>query len=68
MSHCYCYTFESLVVRPSNSKLPLNIVIYRPPSTLVAQFFSDFSNLLTQVLLGKVLFHWLVNSALMSMI
>jgi len=46
-------TFESLVVRPSDPKLPLIIVIYRPPSTPVAQFFSDFSDLLTQVLLGK---------------
>lgn len=46
-------TFESLVVRPSDPKMPLIIVIYRPPSSPVAQFFSDFSDLLTQVLLSN---------------
>jgi len=45
-------TFESLVVRPSNPKLPLIIVNYRLPSTPVALFFRDFSKLLTLVPLG----------------
>ena len=46
-------SFESLVVRPSSTELPLIIVVYRPPSSPVTQFFTDFSTLLTQVLLGK---------------
>jgi len=46
-------TVESLVVRLSNPQLSLITVIYRPTSTPVAQFFRDFSELLTQILLGK---------------
>jgi len=45
-------TFESLIVLPSKPKLLLIIVIYRPSSP-VAKLFSDFSDLLTQILLGK---------------
>jgi len=46
-------TFKSLVVGPANSKLSRIIVIYRRPTTLLAQFCSDFSDVLNKVLHGK---------------
>jgi len=49
----YGSTIESLTVRLSNSK-PLSIVIDRPPSkTRIPQNFSDFSEMLTHVILGN---------------
>jgi len=61
-------TVESLVVRRSNSKLPLIIVIYRPSSAPIAQFFSDVSACLLMFYLVNVLSNWLVNSAFRLMI
>lgn len=46
-------SFECVVARPSNSKLPLIVVIYRPPSASMTQFLDDFSDLLAKVLLDK---------------
>ncbi len=46
-------SFECVVARPSDSKLPLIVVIYRPPSASMSQFLSDFSDFIAKVILGK---------------
>ncbi len=46
-------SFESVVIRSSNATLPLLTVVYRPPSTNTNKFFTEFSDMLSQMLLYK---------------
>jgi len=51
--YLYLYLYLSSF-SPIQPKAPPDVIaIYRPPSTYVAQLFSDFSDLLTQALLGE---------------
>jgi len=46
-------SFESVVIRSSNTTLPLLTVVYRPPSTNTNKFLTEFSDMLSQMLLYK---------------
>ena len=42
-------SFESVVIRSSNTTLPLLTVVYRPPSTTTNKFFNEFSDMLSRM-------------------